>query len=328
MLRWTLLLSAALLLGSLVKVQAADAPLVLETKIPLGAVSGRIDHLAVDVKRQRLFVAELGNDSLGVIDLAVGKVLRAIAGLQEPQGVGYEPSSDTVFVTNAGDGSARIFRGEDLSPAGRIDLGDDADNIRVDIPQKRVLIGYGKGAVAVIDPANQIKAADFRLSGHPEGFQIDGSGTQIYVNVPDSREVAVVDLPNATVRSVPTDGLHGNFPMAVDAGAKRILTVFRSPPTLVALASPGWGIVTKTETCGDADDLFVDAKRQRVYVSCGEGVIDVLEMRGDAYARLAKVPTVSGARTALFVPELDRLFVAVRAASREPAAIWVFRPVP
>lgn len=116
--------------------------------------------------------------------------------------------------------------------------------------------------------------------------------------------------------------------MAVDPGAKRVLAVFRNPPMLVAFSSPGWAIAAKMETCGDADDVFVDAKRQRVYVSCGDGVVDVLEPRGDGYARLAKIPTVSGARTSLFVPELDRLFVAVRAASRQPAAIWVFRPMP
>ena len=116
--------------------------------------------------------------------------------------------------------------------------------------------------------------------------------------------------------------------MAIDRDAHRVLVVFRSPPTLMALSSQDGRIVAKIETCGDADDVFVDAKRHRIYVSCGEGVVDVLEQGDAAYRRLARVPTVSGARTSLFVPELDRLFVAVRARSREPAAIWVFRPAP
>ncbi|MFL5265823.1 MAG: YncE family protein, partial [Stellaceae bacterium] len=112
--------------------QTAGAPLVLETKIPLGEVRGRIDHLAIDMKRQRLFVAELGNNSLGVVDLASGKVLRRITGLSEPQGVAYVPFADSIYVANAGDGSVRVLRGNDLAPIGRIDLGNDADNIRVD----------------------------------------------------------------------------------------------------------------------------------------------------------------------------------------------------
>ena len=151
-----------------------------------GQVSGRIDHLGIDMKRQRLLVAELGNNSLGVVDLAAGKVLRRIADLSEPQGVAYVPFSDSVFVANAGDGSVRVLRGEDLTPIGRIELGDDADNVRVDTAHNRVLVGYGKGALAVIDPVSLSKTADIRLKAHPEGFQIDETGTQVFVNVPDA----------------------------------------------------------------------------------------------------------------------------------------------
>ena len=114
--------------------------------------------------------------------------------------------------------------------------------------------------------------------------------------------------------------------MAIDGDAHRVLVVFRSPPTLMALSSQDGQVVAKVETCGDADDVFVDRKRRRVYVSCGEDVVDVLQSSEAGYRRLARVPTVPGARTSLFVPDLDRLFVAVRAASNEPAAIWVFRP--
>jgi hypothetical protein len=79
---------------------------------------------------------------------------------------------------------------------------------------------------------------------------------------------------------------------------------------------------------GDADDLFVDAKRSRIYVSCGEGFLDVFDARAGDYRRLARVPTARGARTSYYVPLMDRLFLAVRAASSEPAAVWVYRPAP
>ena len=232
---------------------------MLETKIPLGEVSGRIDHLGIDVKRQRLFVAELGNDSLGVVDLAAGKVLRTIGGFSEPQGVAYVPFTDSVYVANGGDGSVRVLRGEDLAPIGRIELGDDADNVRVDAARNRVLVGYGKGALAVIDPATRTKAGDIRLKGHPESFQIDETGTRVFVNVPDAREIEVVDLAAGTSRSLPTPGAGSNFPMAIDRDMHRVLVVFRSPPTLMALSSQDGHVVAKTATCGDADDVFVDA---------------------------------------------------------------------
>ncbi len=180
----------------------------------------------------------------------------------------------------------------------------------------------------MIDPATRKKIADFDLKGHPEGFQIADTRTQVFVNVPDLHQIQIVDLMSGVVRSLPTDPLRANFPMAIDREAHRVLIVFRSPPTLVALSSPDEKIVAKQETCGDADDVFVDAKRHRVYVACGAGQVDVFEERAASYQRIGHVGTAPGARTALFVPEMDRLFVAVRAAAQEPAAVWVFRPVP
>jgi YVTN family beta-propeller protein len=301
---------------------------VLESKIPLGEVIGRIDHLGIDLKRQRLFVAELGNDSVGVVDLAAGKVLRTISGMSEPQGVAYVPFADSVYAANGGDGSVRVLRGDDLAPIARIELGSDADNVRVDGQRNRVLVGYGKGALAVIDPAARTKAADIPLKAHPEGFQIDETGTRAFVNVPEAREIQIVELAAATNRSLPMRDAGANFPMAIDGEAHRVLVVFRSPPILMALSTQDGRVVAKLDTCGDADDVFVDARRHRIYVSCGEGVVDVMEPGEGGYRRLARAPTVSGARTSLFVPELDRLFVAVRASSVEPAAIWVFKPIP
>jgi hypothetical protein len=87
------------------------------------------------------------------------------------------------------------------------------------------------------------------------------------------------------------------------------------------------GLIEMADTCGDADDVFVDAKRQRIYVSCGDGFVDVFD-KNHPYRRLARIPTASGARTSLFVPELDHLFVAVRANAGQPASIWVFQPIP
>jgi DNA-binding beta-propeller fold protein YncE len=309
--------------------QTAGAPLELEAKIPLGPVAGRIDHLAVDLKRQRLFVAELGYDSLGVVDLAARKMQSTMLGLKEPQGIAYEPSSDTVYVANAADGSVRVLWAEDLTRVGRIDLSDDADNVRVDGARNRVLVGYGKGALAIIDPKSRAKVADIRLKAHPESFQIDESGMRAFVNVPDAEQIEVVDLVKGeAIGALPTQGHRANFPLAVDREAHRVLVAFRSPARLLVLSTGDGAVVADRDTCGDADDVFVGAKRHRVYVACGAGQVDVFDERAGAYQPISHVGTAPGARTALFVPEMDRLFVAVRAAGQEPAAIWVFRPVP
>ena len=226
-----------------------------------------------------------------------------------------------------GDGSVRVLRGNDLVPIGRIELGDDADNVRVD--EQRAIAYWS--ATAVVRSRSSIRQPGPRPAISvsrpiPKVFGSIETGTEMFVNVPDAHEIAVVDLAATGSQSVPTPGMGANFPMAIDPDVHRVLVVFRSPPTLMALSSQDGHVVAKTATCGDADDVFVDAKRQRVYVSCGQGVVDVFAAEEAGYRRLARVPTVSGARTSLFVPELDRLFVAVRASSGEPAAIWVFRP--
>jgi hypothetical protein len=198
-------------------------PLALERTIPLQGVSGRIDHMAVDLGRKHLFVAELGNGTLDVVDLAAGKVIGRIGGLREPQGVAYAPGADILAIANGGDGSVRLFRGADLSPAGTVDLGDDADNVRLD-PRNGVLaVGYGSGGLAMIDPAKA-----------------------------------------------------------------------RHPPRLVVLDANTGGPISTLESCGD-------------------GSVNVWQQQAGGVYPLGSVKTASGARTSLFVPELDRLFVASRA---------------
>jgi DNA-binding beta-propeller fold protein YncE len=318
------------LMGSRLPATAAPAqPLVLEQKIPLGEVTGRIDHLAVDLPRQRLFVAELGNNSLGVVDLAAGKVLRRIAGLAEPQGVAYDPASDTVFVADAGDGLLHRFTGSELTPLDPLRLGDDADNVRLDAPAGRVVVGYGDGALALISVASGKVEAKIRLPGHPESFRLERGGPRIFVNVPDAQQISVVDrVKSQQVASWTLPDAGANFPMALDEAGGRLLTVYRRPALLAVFDTQSGTTLARLPACGDSDDVFLDAKRQLVYLSCGEGFLEVIQQRGDTYEGLARIPTIAGARTALFVPERDRLYLAVRASGGEGAAVWVFRPAP
>lgn len=308
---------------------AAPSSLVLEVKIPLGNVPGRIDHLTVDRKRQRLFVAELGNDSIGVVDLTTNRLIRTVGGFSEPQDIGYEPSTDTVYVANGGDGSVRLLRGAFLRPIGRIDLASDADNVRIDTAHERVVVGHGNGALAVIDPQTRKVVADIPLKDHPESFRLDGDDQRVYINIPDAHEIAVVDLQaQKQVSSWRTGEFSSNFPMLLDDVRHELWVAVRSPPKLVAFDSKTGVRLAALDSCRDADDLFIDTKRDRIYVSCGEGVIDILGRHGGSYAKIESIATVLGARTSLFVPDLDRLYLAARATPTEPAAIWVFRAAP
>jgi hypothetical protein len=328
---WGLLAATLILVGLLDLARSAAAgpaqPLVLARKIPLGEVRGRIDHLAIDLARERLFVAELGNDSLGVVDLAAGRLLRRIGGLAEPQGIAYDPAIDIVYVADGGDGSLHRFRGADLVPLDSVRLGADADNVRLDPEAGRVVVGYGDGALAFVDTASGKPTAEIRLPGHPESFQLERGGSRNFANVPDAHQITVVD--RRTARQLASWGLadaQANFPMALDEADRRLLSVYREPALLAEFDTRSGTLLARLPACGDADDVFVDAKRQRVYLSCGAGFLDVIQQRDDTYEELARIPTIPGARTALFVPERDRLYLAVRARDNESAAVWVFRP--
>jgi hypothetical protein len=209
--------------SAIVAQPAPPDPLRLEGKMPLGNVRGRIDHMAVDLAHHRLFVAELGNGSVGVIDLDAQKVLQRLSNLKEPQGVAYVQSNDSLYVANGGDGSVRVFRGTEYAPAGQIDLGADADNLRVDLPGNRLLVGYGSGAIGIIDLRGNNKTESFPLNAHPESFQLDAETRQIFVNLPNKRGIAIIDAGTGHQRASWSVRYGGNFPMTLDHERQRVL---------------------------------------------------------------------------------------------------------
>ena len=265
-----------LLLGLAVTSVAArtEETLSLEGKIALPGIAGRIDHMAVDLGRKRLLVAALGNGTLEVVDLAGGHRVKQVTGLREPQGVGYAQKADLVAVASAGDGSVRFYRGEDLAPAGSLALGNDADNVHIDPRTGNFFVGNGSGGLGIIDPEKRSKIGDVKLAAHPESFQIDPASGRIFVNVPDAGEIAVVDLATAKqVASWAVPGLRANFPLAIN-GSRAVAAVFRHPAKLALLDAKTGAATQQLDTCGDADDVFFDTKRRRIYISCGAGAVD------------------------------------------------------
>jgi hypothetical protein len=317
--------SVALALG-LVACGAAEErpPLALERTIALPGVSGRIDHLAVDLKRGRLFVAEVGGGGLDQIDLATGARLHRVAGLKEPQGVAYLPALDQVVVANGGDGTVRFYAADDLAPAGVVQAEGDADNVRILESAGQVVVADGKG-LALIDPQRRSIVGRVDLGAHPEGFQIDQASGRAYVNMPSQRRIAAVDLAaRHPVASWPSGLLFANYPLALSGGT--VAAVFRAPPRLLVLDAASGRTLTNIGTCGDSDDAHFDPRRRRLYVTCGAGMVEAFAQDGPGYRAIGRAATRPGARTALYVPELDRLFVAARADRNADAAILVLRP--
>lgn len=303
----------------------STAPLKLEKTIELPDVNGRIDHLAIDLKNRRLFVAALGNNTVEVIDIQGGKRIHTIPGLAEPQGLLALPEENRLFVANGKDGTVRMFDASSFNLLKTIQFGGDADNLRLDPSAKRIWVGYGGGALGSLDLEGN-KIGDIALGAHPESFQLEKNGSRIFVNLPGSKKVAVVDRnKSAVVGSWGTGLSFANFPMALDEANKRLFIVCRTPARLLVLNTDSGATVAKLSTVGDSDDLFYDPSAKRLYASGGEGAIAVYQQEdADHYKEIARIETIKGARTSFFSADLGRFFLAVRRQDQKPAAVWVY----
>ena len=323
---------ALLLLCTLVlRVGAQEsATLKLTKTIALPGVKGRFDHFAFDAKGHRLFVAALGNNTLEVIDTAEGKRLKTISGLHKPTGVLYLAGQNQIAVANGDDGTLKVFDGASYELVKSLGSLDDADNLRFDAKTKQMFLGYGDGALAVIDSATMKQTGSIKFAAHPESFQVEMHGSRIFVNHPDAKQIAVIDRDKQTVTGTwPTEKFHANFPMALDEASHRLFIGCRQPARLVVFDTSTGRPVTDLALSGDTDDLFYDSKLKRLYVSCGEGFIDVIEQwNADAYKSRERIPTRTGARTCFFSPSTGELYLAVPQQGNEAAELRVFQIQP
>jgi DNA-binding beta-propeller fold protein YncE len=325
--RYGLALIPAIAMTAAITALAQDAPpLRLIETIPLPNVTGRIDHMAVDVKGQRLFVAAFGNNSLEVVDLRAGKLIRSITGFSEPQGVAYVDRLNRIIVTNGGDGTCRLLDGNSFQDLITTKLGDDADNVRYYPGLKPVYVAYGRGGLSIIDPNDGKVIGDVKLPAHPEAFQVEKSGLKIYANVPGANAIFVIDRDKqSSVIKWSISDFESNFPMALDEAHHRLFVGTWHPARLLVLDTSSGKIISELKCSQDADDLFYDPASKRIYVSCGEGFINVFEqLDPDHYHEIARISTEGGARTSLLVPELKSFFVAAPHRDNRGASIMVY----
>lgn len=289
--------------------RAADAPLTLVTSMVLPRVEGRIDHLAFDVATQRLYVAALGNNTVEVLDVKAGTHLRSLPGFHEPQGIAVAADAKVVAVANGEGEGIQLLTADDNRSRAAVKLGDDSDNVRYEAEAKRLYVGFGSGALAAIDPAAAKTLGQVELAGHPESFQLERSGTRVFVNVPTVNQIAVIDRTAMTVIATwPVTTAKSNFPMALDEANHRLFIGCRRPAKALVFDTSAGKEISSFDIVGDTDDLFYDAARKRVYITGGEGYVDVVEDEGsNKFARTAHIPTAAGARTSLFVADQSRL---------------------
>jgi YVTN family beta-propeller protein len=320
------LASLFILAGSGVAHATGSAPIRWVQTIALPGVEGRIDHMALDPAGQRLFVAALGNNTVEVIDLETARRTRSLTGFREPQGVGFASAPPRLFVSNGGDGSVSVLDGDSLRLTRIVQLGEDADNVRVDEAGHHVCIGYGGGGLATLDAASGELLGCAPLPAHPEAFQLESPGTRVFVNVPDSAEVCVIDREKGEVAARwGLGGARANFPLALDSASHRVFVGCRRPAMLLVLGDTTGQKLAGASIDGDVDDMYFDSSTQRLIASCGAGFVDIVQAPAiGALRMMSRVPTGAGARTSLYDPPSRRLYVAVPHRGTQAAEIRIF----
>jgi DNA-binding beta-propeller fold protein YncE len=312
----------------------ADGPAALELaqKIQLhGRPDKKLDHMALDTKRDRLLVANMANRTLDVIDLKAGKLLKEVPDQRGIQGVTYAPDLDRVFVGLGVGGFCNAFAGEDCKLLKSVPFPTDADNVRYDPRAGVVYVAHVENQLGILDAKTFEVKANLKLSGFPESLTLEKDRPRMYMNTPSPSQVLVFDTEKReVVQTYPLKRAGANYPLAVDEANRRLFVGCRKEPMLVVLDSESGREVAGVPFPGDVDDIFYDAARKRLYAACGEGKLAVIrQIDADRYEALETILTAKLARTCLLDAEGGRLFLAVpRQPGWEGPQLWVYKVRP
>jgi DNA-binding beta-propeller fold protein YncE len=318
--------------------QDAGKGLRLVQTIAMPGVKGRLDHMDVDAKGKRLFVAGLENGTLEVVDLGVGKRIRSIPGFNKPQGALYVQDLNKLFVASGDDAMLRVFRGDTLDLLDSIQLERGPNRVVYEPQSKLVYVGYGGkdagkdyGEVGIIDAKNDRRLGEIKVVAHPSELLLNKSGTLLFVFVSIANKIQVIDTKKHQVISTwdvssqrPGDG-------AFDEATSRLFIGTRTPPEMIAMDSQSGREVAHLPTPDGMDGVYFDAKSGRVYVSGGRdmpaGFVSIYRQKdADHYENVAKISTRPGSGTSFWSPELNRYYVASPKDDQEDAAILVYAP--
>jgi hypothetical protein len=306
----------------------AGSSLELVQTIVLKGKAGGLDHLALDGKRDRLFLANTVNGTLDVVDLKAGKLLKQVSGQTNIHGVSYAADLDRVFVGLGSGGLCNVFDGADYKPLKTVKFFDDADNVRYDPAGRQVFVAHAEKALGVMDAQTFAVKGDIKLPGSAEGFQIVPGKPRLYLCIPSPSLLVTIDTDKREITGTyPVKMAANGHPVALDVANHRIFLGCRQPPMVVVMDGESGKEITNFAVPQNIDDLYFDSKRKRLYASCGEGFIAVIRQNdADHYDVTEKVPTVRQAKTSYYDPESSRLFLGVpRQSGKEGPEIRVYK---
>ena len=305
-----------------------SAPLVLVQTIPLKGAVGNLDHLAVDAKGGRLFVANKANNTLDVVDLKSGTLVKQIPEQIKVSGVAYASDLDMIFVGNGG-GVCNGIDGKDYKTVFSTKA-EKADNVYYHSGNKQVYVAHGE-TISVLDAKTGEVKDRIATGGKTEEFRVDKNANKLFVNLRGPSVVAVIDLTNdQVVERFKLTKTETNGPLAYDrkAGLLFVGCGGKAPMIIVVDAKTGAELASVAIPAG-IDNLHFDSKRNRLYASCGDGAVAVVEKKGDMYELTAKVETPKKAKTSIYHSDSGRLYVgAPRLEGTEAPQVLVYEARP
>ncbi len=303
----------------------ANKVLSLTGTISLPNVNGGFDLMAIDSAGQRLFLAAEDNHTVEVLDTRNNKPIISLPDFNEPKWIVYRPESNRLYVTTGGDGKVTVLDATTYKTIKSFSFKEKCNNLRFDTTLQQLYVGVGKtfGSIGIIDVKGDKIINEITLAAFPKQFELDGN--RIYVNVPSKNSIAVIDRTAKKVITYwPVIESTENVPMALDKWHHRLFVA----------CEPGKFIVYNTETgksvanlsiSKNADGIYLDARRSLIYISCGEGFIEVIQQKdADHYLPVRKIETMKGAGTSLFSVASNQLFLAVPQSESHTAELRVY----
>jgi DNA-binding beta-propeller fold protein YncE len=326
---------------------ACATPFRAQDKAPLRLVqtidvpgARKWDHFGVDLKGNRLFVSSEEEPAVEVFDLRTNKHLQSLTEFKEPHNVLPFPELKKIYVVDGEASEIKILDYDSYKLIGHIPLTIDADPVVYDPASKYLyVVNGGREAhtptclISIVDTATGTKIADLKLdTNRLESMAIEKSGPRLFVNMTGINSIGVVDRDKrAVVQTWPITAGKDNVPLQFDEATHRLFLATRKPSKLVVVNADNGKEVASLDVADYVDDLAYDAAYHRLYIpgGGGNGAVSVVEQRGaDDYQVVATIPTKPGAKTARFVPELNRYYVGVPAKDGQPAQILVYDVAP
>ncbi|HEV2522661.1 MAG TPA: hypothetical protein VGT24_09810 [Candidatus Acidoferrales bacterium] len=312
----------ALILAAINSPAQSDPPLRLIQTTLLPGYVGDFEHFAVDIKGNRLFLIAEDHETVEVLDLRSGKRIHTITGFGQPHAIEYLPGPNSLIVTEGDEESGAV----DLASASsyailkKIKLPPNVDGgVYNPVTKYYYVESAGQGQDAKTHPLSIVDTQDFKLIGDltlpgskSEAMAIDHTGTKMYVNLRDPDEIGVVDLQTRQlVAHWPLPETKSQNALVLDEVDHRLFSATHTPPKLVVFDVDTGKVVASLPCADNSDDMGYDPIRKRIYIT-GDGNASVFEQQdADHYVHVAEVPTGYRARTSIFVPEVNRLYLAV-----------------